>query len=403
MPTNARSAALGLAAAAAVAGLIWVAVRPETVPVDLGTVATGPMRVTIDGDGITRIRNIYEVAAPVTGKALRSPVAVGDSVRAGQTIVARVEPVDPGLLDLRSRNQAEAAVKEAEAAVSLTLTQIAKAEADLDYAKSQYDRSETLANRGVFSLTQLEDAGQVLKVREAALAAARAQHQVSIGALERARAALIGPGSNGEGGTCCVEIAAPADGVVLSVTSASERPVTAGSPLLSIGQPRDLEIVVDLLSADAVRVRPGARAEILRWGGDATLEAIVREVEPAGFQKVSALGIEEQRVNVILDLTTPPETRPGLGDSFAVYARIVEWQTEAALLVPVGSLFRDDGGWAVFAARDGRAVLTPVRIGRMNETDAEVLGGLGEGQAVITHPSDRIADGTLIADRAALN
>ena len=129
----------------------------------------------------------------------------------------------------------------------------------------------------------------------------------------------------------------------------------------------------------------------------------MREVEPAGFQKVSALGIEEQRVNVILDLTTPPETRPGLGDSFAVYARIVEWQTEAALLVPVGSLFRDDGGWAVFAARDGRAVLTPVRIGRMNETDAEVLGGLGEGQAVITHPSDRIADGTLIADRAALN
>ena len=396
MPTNARSAALGLAAAAAVAGLIWVAVRPETVPVDLGTVATGPMRVTIDGDGITRIRNIYEVAAPVTGKALRSPVAVGDSVRAGQTIVARVEPVDPGLLDLRSRNQAEAAVKEAEAAVSLALTQIAKAEADLDYAKSQYDRSETLANRGVFSLTQLEDAGQVLKVREAALAAARAQHQVSIGALERARAALIGPGSNGEGGTCCVEIAAPADGVVLSVTSASERPVTAGSPLLSIGQPRDLEIVVDLLSADAVRVRPGARAEILRWGGDATLEAIVREVEPAGFQKVSALGIEEQRVNAILDPDTVPE---GLGHAYRVFARLVVWSSDDVLTIPIGALFRAGGDWSVFVVEDGIAHRKKITIDHMNADRAQIESGLDEGETVILYPSDLLEDGKPVATR----
>ncbi|MCV2864480.1 efflux RND transporter periplasmic adaptor subunit [Albidovulum sediminicola] len=402
MPTKLRSIAMGLAATGAVAGLLWVALRPEAVPVDLATVASGPMEVTINGDGVTRIRNIYEVAAPVSGKALRSPVEVGDAVSARQTIVARVEPVDPGLLDLRSRNQAEAAVKEAEAAVSLALTQIAKAEADVAYVKSQYDRAEALSNRGVFSLTQLEDAAQLLKVQEAALAAARAQHQLSIGTLERARAALIGPESDGAAGTCCVEITAPTDGVVLSLTNVSERPVTAGAVLLSVGQPQDLEIVVDLLSSDAVRVRPGARAEILRWGGAGTLEATVREVEPAGFTKVSALGIEEQRVNVILDLVTPPEGRAGLGDGFAVFARIVEWQTDAALLLPVGAIFRDDGGWAVFAARGGHAALTPVRIGHMNDGVAEVLGGLDAGAKVITHPSDRIADGTPIADRETL-
>lgn len=403
MSANARSVAMGVAAVALVAGLVWVALRPEAVPVDLATVATGPMRVTIDGDGVTRIRNIYEVAAPVSGKALRSPVEVGDEVRRGQTIVARVEPVDPGLLDLRSRNQAEAAVKEAEAAVSLALTQIAKAEADVAHAKSQYDRTQALSDRGVFSLTQLEDAAQLLKVQEAALAAARAQHQLSIGALERARAALIGPGGGAANGTCCVEIPAPADGVVLSVANVSERPVAAGSPLLSIGQPQDLEIVVDLLSADAVRVRPGARAEILRWGGGGALEAAVREVEPAGFTKISALGIEEQRVNVILDLVTPAEARAGLGDGFAVYARIVEWETDAALLVPVGALFRNNGDWAVFAAEDGRASVVPVRIGRVNDTVAEVLDGLAEGARVITHPSDRIAQGTAIADRQTLD
>ncbi|MCT8329435.1 efflux RND transporter periplasmic adaptor subunit [Albidovulum sediminis] len=403
MSANARSVAMGVAAVALVAGLVWVALRPEAVPVDLATVATGPMRVTIDGDGVTRIRNIYEVAAPVSGKALRSPVEVGDEVRRGQTIVARVEPVDPGLLDLRSRNQAEAAVKEAEAAVSLALTQIAKAEADVAHAKSQYDRTQALSDRGVFSLTQLEDAAQLLKVQEAALAAARAQHQLTIGALERARAALIGPGGGAANGTCCVEIPAPADGVVLSVANVSERPVAAGSPLLSIGQPQDLEIVVDLLSADAVRVRPGARAEILRWGGGGALEAAVREVEPAGFTKISALGIEEQRVNVILDLVTPAEARAGLGDGFAVYARIVEWETDAALLVPVGALFRNNGDWAVFAAKDGRASVVPVRIGRVNDTVAEVLDGLAEGARVITHPSDRIAQGTEIADRQTLD
>ncbi|MCV2869180.1 HlyD family efflux transporter periplasmic adaptor subunit [Defluviimonas sp. WL0002] len=402
MPTKLRSIAMGVAAAGAVGALIWVAVRPETVPVDLATVTTGAMEVTINGDGVTRIRNIYEVAAPVAGKALRSPVEVGDTVVAGKTIVARVEPVDPGLLDRRSRNQAEAAVKEAEAAVSLALTQIAKAEADVDYARSQYDRAEALSNRGVFSLTQLEDAAQLLKVQEAALAAARAQHQLSIGALERARAALIGPESDGMTGTCCVEIAAPADGAVLSLANASERPVIPGTVLLSVGQPRDLEIVVDLLSSDAVRVEAGARAEILRWGGEGALAATVREVEPAGFTKVSALGIEEQRVNVILDLESPVEMRAGLGDGFSVFARIVEWSTDAALLVPIGALFRANGGWAVFTAQDGHAALTQVRVGHMNDTVAEVLEGLQEGVQVITHPSDRIEDGTGITDRQSL-
>ncbi|TCM85813.1 efflux RND transporter periplasmic adaptor subunit [Rhodovulum steppense] len=395
---------IGLGAALA-GGLIYTAFRTEPVPVDLHIVTSGPMQVTVNADGKTRIRDIYEVAAPLTGTALRSPVEVGERVVRGETVVAIVEPTAPSLLDSRARVQAEAAVREAQAARAQAESGLRKADEDLNYAETQFERAQTLVERGVATFTRLEDATQQLAIARAARDAAASGLAMADGALERARAALIAPavdGLGGPAGECCVQIHAPIDGMVLEIDVISERPVTIGTRLLSIGRPDDLEIVADLLSSDAVRLQPGARAMAERWGGGATLEARLRKVEPVARTKVSALGIEEQRVDARFDILTPPEDRAGLGEGFAVFLRIVEWQAEDALQVPLSALFRRDGGWAVFAVENATARLTPVEIGRRGETTAEVLAGLEQGLAVVTHPSDRIGEGTAVVDRATL-
>ena len=221
-----------------------------------------------------------------------------------------------------------------------------------------------------------------------------------------AKAVLIEPDGQDapaqEGSECCISLMAPVSGQVLSVENESARPVMAGAPLLTIGPRNDLEITVDLLSTDAVRIAPGARAYVERWGGPTALAAVVREIEPAAFTKISALGIEEQRVKVLLDFATPESERPALGHNYRVYLRIVEWSGEDVLRVPISALFREDGDWAVFTVADGMAALTKVEIGRRNTEHAEVLDGLSAGDAVITHPSDRIAEGVLVVDRTTL-
>ncbi|SIO15053.1 HlyD family secretion protein [Rhodovulum sp. ES.010] len=405
MMLSARNVILAGIGAALLGGLLYAAFRTDPVPVDLHRVARAPMQVTVNADGKTRIRDIYEVATPISGTAQRSPVEVGDRVTAGQTVVAIVEPTAPALLDTRSRVQAEAAVRESEAARARAESELRRAEEDLAYAESQYERAETLVERGVASFTRLEDVTQQLASARAARDAATSGLDMAESALERARAALILPAEDGPGslnGACCVELHAPIDGVVLDVDVISERPVVIGSRLLSVGRPDNLEIVADLLSSDAVRLEEGDHAMVERWGGEGTLEARLRRIEPVARTKVSALGIEEQRVDALFGIVSPPEVRPGLGDGFSVFLRIVEWEIGDALQVPLSALFRRDGGWAVFTVADGTASLAPVKIGRRGETTAQVLDGLAAGARVISHPSDKVADGVAVVDRETL-
>jgi HlyD family secretion protein len=404
MPLRPRTLILGLLALLIVGALAWVAVREDPVPVDLATVERGPLSVTIDADGQTRIREIYEIASPIAGIALRAPVRVGDATVAGETVVAIVQPVAPAFLDARSRQQAEAAVQEAQAARAVAQSQVRQAEEDLTYAQGQLDRARTLVERGVATTTQLEDATQRVSVRSAALDAARSNLALADGSLARAEAALIEPTDVAAAGgpDCCIHIRAPVDGRVLSVPVVSERPVLPGATLATIGAPDDLEIVADLLSSDAVRLSPGAPALVERWGGPEALEARLLRIEPSARTKVSALGIEEQRVDAVFEIVSPPETRAGLGDGFSVFLRVVEWQSEDAVQVPLSALWRAGDAWAVFVVQDSTVTRREVEIGRRNTRAAEVLSGVAPGEVVVTHPSDEVASGTTVVDRAAL-
>lgn len=393
---------LTLAGLALAGGMVW-ALWPRPLPVDLAPVTVGPMQGVIAAQGVTRVREPYAVTAPITGTALRSPVAVGDAVVAGQTEVAVIRPADPTLMDARSRALAEAAVDEAEAAVTLAQTNLRRAETELFHAAQNLERGQTLAERGTISRQSMEDIEAAYQTADQALASARAQLDLNRAALARAQAQLVGPETviqpGAEAGACCVRILAPGDGLVLDVTDQSARLVQAGSPLLLIGDLDDLEIELDLLSSDAVRVPSGARALVERWGGDAVLEARLRRIEPAAFTRVSALGIEEQRVRLRLDLLTPPEGRPGLGDGFRVHVRLIVWEADGLLRLPQAALFRQGEGWAVFAEEGGRARLTPVHIGRQAEGQAEVLEGLTEGARVVLYPATALVDGTAIVQR----
>jgi HlyD family secretion protein len=400
---KAKTLIVGALAVVGIGGLVAWGFRPQPVPVDLAVVTRGEMTLTVNADGKTRIRDVYEVASPITGRARRSPVAVGDRVIAGKTVVAVVQPVASALLDTRSRASAEAAVAEAEAALRVTMSQVSEAQEDLTHATSQYARTAELVSRGVATRSRLEDATQRRAIKEATLEAARSSQAMANGALARARAALIEPDlENAGNGACCVELHAPTDGVVLSLASISERPVTIGTPLLTLGNPHDLEIVADLLSSDAVRIAPGSRAIVERWGGDRPLEAILRKIEPSARTKVSALGIEEQRVDVVFDVLSPPSERAGLGDGFAVFLRVVEWRGANVVQVPLSALFRNNGDWYVFGAEDGVSGRVAVTIGRRNSHAAQVLSGLDAGDKVITHPNDRVQDAAEIVDRAEL-
>jgi HlyD family secretion protein len=395
---------IGIAAGGVVmaGALVW-AVWPDPVAVDMATVTRGPLQVTVAAEGMTRVREPYAITAPITGMTTRSPVLVGDRVEQGESIVAVIQPADPGLLDVRTRMQAEAAVTEAEAAVRLAEANVERARASLQYTAAQLERNRALAERGTIPRRMLEDIEAEHSLARQAVTAAESERDLHLATLARTRAQLIGPESRfqpgGEPGSCCVEIVAPQTGTVLEVTDLSARLVQAGSPLLTIGDLEDLEIELDLLSSDAVRVPPGARALVDRWGGEGLLEARVRRVEPAAFTRVSALGIEEQRVRLRLDFETPPEERPGLGDRFRVHVRVVLWEDENVAQLPQAALFRHAGGWAVFEVAEGRATVTPVEIGHQSGGQAEVLSGLEPGAEVVLYPPSALESGARIRPR----
>lgn len=371
--------------------------RPELV--DIVKVTRGPLVVTLDEEGETRVRERFAVSAPVAGRLLRIELEPGDPVVAGETILAIFQPRDATPLDPRSRAESEEEVRALEAELERAKHQRARSRAELNFAKRECDRARRLAAQAILSSEQLEQAE--LEERRAIENVSAFEHAVEGAAhrLARAQARLLNLSDPNGRGDAPVSIRSPVDGVVLSRSRESESVVEAGEPLLEVGNPNDLEIVADYLSRDAVRVRPGARARVERWGGDGVLEAKVRRVEPSGFTKISALGVEEKRVNVILDLVTPPSERPGLADGFRVETRIVVKQCDDVVLVPAGSLFRRGQDWAVFAVENGRATLKPVEIGARTPTMVEVASGLQVDDHVIAHPGDRIVDGIRVAPR----
>ena len=377
---------------------LWLLLRPQPLDVDLVRAERAPMRVVVVEDGMTRIRDLFVLSAPIRGRALRIDIEEGDDVVANETVVAEIEPVDPEFLDIRSQAEASAAVDTAEAALELARARLVQAEAELEFATAERDRMRELRKTNTVAVRSLEDAERVYLSRLAAVATEKAAIRMRSAELEAARIRLMRPNEATSLGSCpCIPIRAPVDGKVLRVLHESEGVVSPGQPLVEIGNPGDLEIVVDFPSGEAVRIETGQRAIIDGWGGVRPLSAEVHQVEPYGFTKVSALGIEEQRVNVILDITDPPEAWTRLGHGFEVEVAVVLWEEADVLQVPLTALFRSDGGWAVFVVEDGRAVQRPVETDHRTDLAAEITAGLEPGETVIRYPNNAIEEGALIA------
>jgi HlyD family secretion protein len=399
-PGRARIALWGTLGALLALGL-FLAFRPQAVPVDLTAAKRGPLRVTVDEEGETRVRDVFVLSAPVSGRAKRVELDVGEPVVAAETVVVEIEPIDPTLLDARSEIEGEAAIRAAEAALDLARSEVKRAEAELAFARSEFERQSSLNARGIVAERALDSARRELLTRRAAVDTARAALEERSFDLDRAKARLVSPleAEDPHGHCECIPIHAPVSGRVLRVMHESEGVVQAGEPLVEIGDPADLEIVVDLLSADAVKVDQGQRVIIEEWGGEKPLEGRVRRIEPMGFTKVSALGIEEQRVNVIIDLVSPHEEWHRLGHGYRVEVRIVLWEDDDVLALPLSSFFRQDDGWAVFVVEDGVAHVRPVERGRKTGLRAQVVSGLEPGETVVLYPNDQVAEGVRVTQR----
>ena len=384
--------------------LIMMSLQPQPVGVDVAEVARGDLLVTIDDEGQTRLKDVYAVSAPVAGRVRRIDIEAGDPVTAGETILALFEPSDPAMLDVRSRSEAEAVVKAAEAAVGLAEAEQSRAQAQLDYADAELRRAVPLAERGTISQATLDQRQLAVRTARAQLAEAVASLRKVRADLETARATLITASNDGSDSQedDLIPVRAPISGRVLRVLQESEGVLATGTVLMELGDPAELEIVVDLLSTDAVKIKPGDRVIIDDWGGDKPLEGRVRLVEPFGFTKISALGIEEQRVNVVIDFQSEQSEWQSLGHGYRVETRVVVQDRKSVLKIPVSALFRSGESWAVFVDDDGSADLREISLGQRNTLEAEVTSGLEENEAVILHPSDAVVDGVGVERRATL-
>ena len=377
-----------------VAGLAALALWPETFEVDLAEAARGPLRVTLDEEGETRVRERFVVSAPVAGRLQRIELEPGDMVSGGM-VLASLVPAEPTLLDARSRTELEGAVEAAQATLGQARAERERAAAALARARTTARRQQELSDAGVVSTDALDEANSALSVAEEALRAAdfsvtRADYELQI-----ARTRLAQPGS----GSQRIEIRSPVDGTVLRRYRESESVVPVGEPLVEVGDPTQLEVVADFLSTDAVQVPPGAPVLIEQFGGGQTLMGRVRRVEPSGFMRVSALGVEEQRVNVVIAFDDPGAAARVLGDGYRVEVRVVVWDEAEVLTVPVGSLFRQGEEWAVFVVEEELVRVQPVIIGERNGISAEVRHGLEAGDVVVLHPPDTLAEGLRIQPR----
>lgn len=385
--------------ALAVAAAVTFALRMPPVAVDMGEVTRGPLTVTVDDLGETRVHDLFVVSAPVTGQLLRVPLKPGMPVVPRVTLLAQIQPMQPAPLDARAYAQAQAEVRSLEDRLAGDRERVAELSAELALAERDFARTSELSSRGFASQASLDRATSARNRSRAAVAEATRSADAAAHTLESARAALLSSATAPKGEPP-VNVTSPVPGYVLRVPQESERAVVAGTPLIEIGDPRHLEMVTDLLSADAVRVRPGAPVLIEDWGGDRPLHGSVRLVEPYGFTKVSALGVEEQRVNVLIDFTEPLEAIQHLGHGYRATVRIVTWTAPDVIKVPISALFRTAGKWSVFTVDErGRARLSNVVIGHMNDEEAEVLRGLNARTKVLLHPSDKVGEGVKVAPR----
>ena len=383
-----RRGFLGLVVLTAAVG-VALALRPRSVPVDVATAARGRLVLAIEETGVARVKDRYVVSAPVTGSVSRQLLEAGDEVREGEA-VAEIAPLLSPLLDARTRSEAQARLSAAVSALGQAEAQRGRTRVADELARDGLSRARSLAAGGSLPGQELERADFEARMRSEELASAVFAVKVATEQVRVARAAL---GGEGAARGRHVDVLAPASGRVLRVLQTSEGVVQAGAPLIEVGNPEILEIVVDLLTTDAVRVRSGTPVSIRGWGGDRALAARVRKVEPSAFTKLSALGVEEQRVNVIAAFTDPPGDWAALGDGFRIEARFVLWQGDDVLKIPQGAAFRRGDGWAVYRVGSSKARMTPVRIGHRGETEVEVLEGLAPGAVVAVHPGDRVKDG----------
>lgn len=398
---------LTVLAAAVIGGALTFAFRAQPMLVDIGAVEVRPMMSTIDEVGRTQVRNPYVVSTPVAGRLQRVEVRPGDVVERGRTVVAHMLPTNPAALDVRTREQARAAVTAAEAALRVAQADFNAASANADLSASELERTRRLAALDIVSDAALEHAEQSARVAEANVDTAKAAIAIREADLANAHAQLIGFDdtglANALGGVSpdAFPLYAPADGRILQVIQQSETTLPAGAPIMEIGNiENDLEVVVDLLSTDAVAIRPGDEVLIEDWGGAGVLNGKVLRVDPFGVTRFSALGVEEQRVPTVISFTSPPEARQGLGHGYRVEARIITWQDDSALVVPSAALFRDGADWQVFVIVEGIATRQTVGVGHNNGIEAEVLDGLKSGDQVVLYPGSGLTSGTAVALRS---
>jgi HlyD family secretion protein len=379
------------------AALAFWAFRPAPVPADFATVERGPLEVTVEEEGRTRVRDRYVVSAPVPGRMLRIELEPGDPVVGGKTVLAQFQPTDPALLDVRTRAELEGRVQAAQSALGGARADRERIQAELAFAQSELKRARELVEEKVIAPRELEATERQAQTLERALQSAgfavrTAEHQLQV-----ARASLM---QTRGGRTAAIPLFSPVDGVILRRLQESETVVPMGQPLLEVGDLNDLEIVADLLSSAAVSVRPGQAVRVEQWGGDRPLKGRVRRIEPSGFTKISALGVEEQRVNVLIDFEEPRDAWNTIGDGYRVEVRVIVWGKNDVLKVPTSSLFRHETRWAVYKVENGQAVRRLVEIGQRNGLEAEVLSGLAAGEQIVVYPSDSVREGVKVETRS---
>lgn len=383
-----------------IVGLLVFSFWPQPITVSTAKVERGPLQVTVEEEGKTRVRERYQISAPVAGYAPRLEWEVGDSVEADQVLLL-LQPTPATVLDPRSRAEARAQVERARAALAAEQSQLRGLQANYELAQREYIRIKTLFEDGKISRSALDQAETEVERTAANLHAAHYRVDVYRQELRAAQAVLEYSAADPKAiATEEVPITSPVTGQVLEIHHKSAGIVSSGQLLLTVGDSHSLEVAVDVLSADAVRIRPGMGVSFQRWGDEQPLEGRVRTVEPAGFTKVSALGVEEQRVWVVADITSPPHRWQALGDGYRVEASFILWESNQVLKVPSSALFRQGEEWAVFIIEDGVAHRRIIKIGHRGGLEVEVLEGLSEGDTVIIHPQDTVEDEVRVEPRA---
>lgn len=382
----------------AVIGIIAYGLKPSPMLVELSEVKHAPLTITVDEEGKTRVIDRFIISAPVSGYLRRIKLDVGDNIEENQ-IIAELEPLKSDILDPRARAQAQARVKAAQSALKVAEENVDATKADMDYAQAEFDRKEKLRNARTISQEELDLAYANLRRIKANFRSAEFAVEVSKFELDVAKTALAQYNVDGAKPQELVYVKAPVKGQVLKISRESEGAINVSEPILEIGNPRALEVEVDVLSIDAIKIKPGTKVTFLHWGGDASLEGVVRLIEPVGFTKVSALGVEEQRVLVIADIISPPKQWERLGDGYRVEANFVIWQQDNVLQIPASSLFRANNRWAVYALVDSMTELRYVEVGKTNGLQTQIISGLDQNEFVVTFPESQLKPGTKIQAR----